>query len=173
LALSTPQRSDAPAIFEGYASDPEVTRYLGWRRHQSLADTEAFLSFSTEQWEQWPAGPYVIRLRSTGQLIGGTGFGFETLEQAVTGYVLAKEAWGKGYATEALAAVIDVALQIGITRLYALCHPEHRASWRVLEKCRFVRDVRWSKRMEFPNLQLGKLQEVLCYEINPKKTGAG
>ena len=131
------------------------------------------MNFSTEQWQRWPAGPYVIRLRSNGQLIGGTGFGFEIADQAITGYVLGKDAWGKGYATEALAAIVGVASQLSIARLYALCHPLHRASWRVLEKCGFVRDSRWSKQIQFPNLEPGKLQEVLCYAIDFKKDGAG
>src|SRR5215471_6395027 len=108
LALSAPNAADAAAIFNRYASDPEVTRYLGWPRHRSVADTEAFVNFSAEQWRQWPAGPYLIRLRSGGKLIGGTGFGFDATEHAITGYVLAKDAWGHGYATEALTAMVDL-----------------------------------------------------------------
>jgi len=115
----------------------------------------------------------VIRLRSNGQIIGSTGFGFEASDQASTGYVLAKEVWGQGYATEALAAIVDAAPPIGLARLYALCHPEHRASWRVLEKCGFARESRWSKQIEFPNLEAGTLQDVLCYGLDLKKPGAG
>jgi RimJ/RimL family protein N-acetyltransferase len=165
LTLSTPKASDAVSIFERYASDPDVTRYLGWPRHRSLADTEAFLKFSAAQWQQWPAGPYQIRLRSNGDLIGGTGFGFEAPGVAITGYVFAKDAWGNGYATEALAAIVDIARRIGVAQLTAFCHPAHRASWRVLEKCGFRRDGNWSKPMEFPNLAPGVLQEVRCYTM--------
>jgi ribosomal-protein-alanine N-acetyltransferase len=71
--------------------------------------------------------------------------------------------WGEGYATEALGAVIDVARRIGVARLYALCHPQHRASWRVLEKCGFVRDISSTRQAEFPNLAPGVQQDVLCY----------
>nr|MBA2355602.1 N-acetyltransferase [Acidobacteriota bacterium] len=39
LVLRRPVAKDAPAIFERYASDPEVTRFLSWPRHQSLAVT--------------------------------------------------------------------------------------------------------------------------------------
>jgi RimJ/RimL family protein N-acetyltransferase len=81
----------------------------------------------------------------------------------MTGYVLAKDAWGKGYATEALAAMVEVARRIGVVRVYALCHPQHRASWRVLEKCGFDRDGSWTEPMEFPNLARGVPQDVLCY----------
>ena len=132
LILRQPTMGDAIAIFDRYASDPEVTRFLGWPRHRSLAETEAFLRFSHGEWERWPAGPYLIISRTDGQLLGGTGLGFEAKE-AVTGYVLTRDAWGKGYATEALAAVIAIARLTGVTRLHAVCHPEHAPSHRVLE----------------------------------------
>jgi ribosomal-protein-alanine N-acetyltransferase len=167
LLLVEPARHDAAEIFRRYASDREVTLFLGWPRHQSVDDTEAFLTFSASEWERWPAGPYLIRSRDDGRLLGGTGLGFESAEQAVTGYVLAKDAWGMGYATEALRAMIDVARQTGVSTLYALCHPKHRGSWRVLEKCGFTRNPEWSQLTEFPNLAPGVLQEVLRYEMVP------
>ena len=165
LVLLQPQADDAASIFERYANDPEVTRWLGWRRHRSVADTQAFLEFSAAEWERWPAGPYLIRSRSNGQLLGSTGIGFQGPQEAATGYVLAKDAWGKGYATEALGAIVSLAHQIGVARLYALCHPQHRASWRVLEKCGFVRDPTWTQQAEFPKLAPGVQQEVLYYAV--------
>jgi RimJ/RimL family protein N-acetyltransferase len=163
LVLEQPRADDAASIFERYAGDPEVTRFLGWPRHQSVADAQAFLRFSDAEWERWPAGPYVIRLRDTDQLLGGTGIGFEAPTRAVTGYVLARDAWGLGYATEALRAIVEMAPRIGVQRLHAFCHPEHQASYRVLEKCGFVRDRRWTRQTEFPNLAPGVLQDVLRY----------
>lgn len=85
LRLLQPRAADTPEVFERYASDPEVTRFLGWSRHRSVADTHAFLSFSAAEWERWPAGPYVIRSRSDDRLLGGTGLGFQTRVEAVTG----------------------------------------------------------------------------------------
>ena len=163
LVLSTPVATDAEAIFRRYASDDDVTRYLGWPKHRSVADTQGFLAFSAVQWEREGAGPYLIWARADGQLLGSTGLGLEPGGQAITGYVLATDAWGKGYATEALTAVVDVAADIGVRRLYALCHPEHRASWRVLEKCGFERDGSWNRKVEFPNLAAGIAQDALCY----------
>lgn len=154
---------DAAEIFTRYASDPEVTKFLGWPRHRSVADTEAFLQFSAEAWAQWPAGPYLIASRGDGQVLGSTGFGFQTAHEAMTGYVLARDAWGRGLATEALSAVVGVAAQLRLTRLFAFCHPEHRASQRVLEKCGFRRDTAGNTAIEFPNLTPGKRCEALCY----------
>ena len=163
LLLRRPTGADAEAIFARYSSDPEVTRYLGWPRHTAVEDTRAFIAFSDAEWQRWPGGPYLIESRETGILLGGTGLGFETLHRAATGYVLARDAWGRGYATEALRAVIAVAEGVSVHHLYALCHPEHEASWHVLEKCAFTREatLRWYS--EFPNLRPGESRDVFYY----------
>lgn len=163
LILTAPVAADADVMFERYASDDEVTRYLGWPTHRTVADTQAFLVFSAVQWEREGTGPYLIWARADGRLLGSTGLGLEPGGQAITGYVLARDAWGQGYATEALTAVVDVATDVGVARLYALCHPQHRASWRVLEKCGFERDGSWNRQVEFPNLAPGIAQDVFCY----------
>lgn len=163
LILRAPTLDDAAAIFERYASDPEVTRFLGWPRHQAIQDTEAFLQFSIEEWARWPAGPYLILAPADGRLLGGTGFSFQSSQEAATGYVLARDAWGQGFATEALTAIVDVARGIGLSRLWALCHPAHRPSQRVLEKCSFVLDDPPTRSTEFPNLAPGVQQDAFCY----------
>jgi [ribosomal protein S5]-alanine N-acetyltransferase len=162
LQLRRPTASDAAAIYAAYASDPEVTRYLSWTRHTSLAHTRAFLEFSGSEWRRWPAGPYLIE-SAAGEVLGSTGFAFETAERAATGYVLRRSAWGKGYATEALGVVVRAAPELGVRRLYALCHPQHTASVRVLEKCAFGREGILRAYAEFPNERPGELQDVLCY----------
>jgi ribosomal-protein-alanine N-acetyltransferase len=164
LTLVAPGSDDAELIFERYASVPEVTRYLGWPQHRSVADTRGFLEFSTKEWERWPAGPYLIRSRDDGRLLGGTGLSFQDENTAITGYVLAKDSWGQGYASEALAAMIDLACQIGVTRMEALCHPQHRASWRILEKAGFLRDSACIQ-SEFPNLAPGVQQDTARYVL--------
>ena len=165
LVLQRPRMTDLEAIFKRYANDPDVTRFMSWPRHRSLADTQAFLTFSDAEWNRWPAGPYLVRSRADGVLLGSTGLGFETWYRASTGYVLAKDAWGKGYATEALQAIVETARAVGIRRLYAICHTEHRASWRVLEKCGFLREGVMHRYTEFPNLRRGELFDVFCYAL--------
>lgn len=108
-------------------------------------------------------GPDLIRSREAGALLGGTGFGFETQYRAVTGYVLARDAWGFGYATEALNAIAGMAPALGIRRLYALCHPDHHASQHVLEKGGFDREGLLRAYGESPNLRPGMPADTLCY----------
>ena len=125
LVLRRPSPGDAHAIFTRYASDADVTRYLAWPRHESIESTRSFLGFSDLEWASWPAGPYLIESRAAGTLLGSTGLGFETPEQAGTGYVLARDAWGNGYATEALFALLKLCASLGVRRVHALVHLEH------------------------------------------------
>jgi RimJ/RimL family protein N-acetyltransferase len=69
LRLRRPRAIDAPGIFERYASDPDVARYLGRPRHQSIDDTRGFLEFSEAEWARGPAGPYLAFLHD-GSLVG-------------------------------------------------------------------------------------------------------
>ena len=163
LILRKPTPADAEAVFARYASDEQVTRYLGWPRHQTVEDTRTFLAFSEAEWHRWPAGPYLIESCDDGKLLGSTGFGFESASVAATGYVLARDSWGGGYATEALAAIVDIARSLRVLRLYALCHPDNPASARVLEKCGFRMEERLKQSTVFPNLNSGCQEDCLRY----------
>jgi [ribosomal protein S5]-alanine N-acetyltransferase len=166
LFLRKPTLTDAEAIFERYASDAAVTRYLSWPTHRRIEMTQAFLAWSDEDWERWPAGSYLIFERETDRLLGGTGIAFQNPTLAVTGYVLARDAWGQGYATEALEAMVKLARATGVKHLVAVCHPDHRPSTHVLEKCGFLLDEERQDRFEFPNLKPRKSWKVLTYMRN-------
>jgi ribosomal-protein-alanine N-acetyltransferase len=163
LVIRRPRPADADAVFTRYASDPAVTTYLSWPVHASLTQTRAFLEFSDREWHKWPAGPYLVFAREDGRLLGGTGLAFERRDRAATGYVFAKTEWGRGYATETLQAMVDVARATGVCRLYAHCHVDHLPSARVLEKCGFTREGILRQSVEFPNLAPGQPADVFCY----------
>jgi len=132
LLLRKPKASDAQAVFDRYATDREVTRYLSWPTHRSVADTLAFLSWSDSEWQRWPGGAYLV-FAQDGKLLGSTGLSFKTDTCAVTGYAFARDAWGKGYATESLQAMVELGRETGLQRLEAICHVDHRLSAKVLE----------------------------------------
>jgi [ribosomal protein S5]-alanine N-acetyltransferase len=165
IRLRRPAASDADAIFARYSSDPAVTRLVGWPRHTSVDAARAFIAFSDGEWTRSPSGPFLIESSDGTALLGATGLVFETPFRAQTGYVLAADAWGRGYATEALGAIVTLARSLAVRRLYALCHHEHRASARVLEKCAFSLEGRLRAYAEFPNLAPGEPQDVLCYAV--------
>ena len=152
LFLRRPAAADVAAIFERYASDPSVTHYLAWPRHTSLDDTRLFLNFSDSEWRRWGCGPYLIYTADDERLIGSAGLSFESSALASTGYVLARDAWGHGYASEALRAMTMLARSLGVRWLYGLCHVDHSASARVMEKCGFTPEGVLRQHIAFPNI---------------------
>ncbi len=164
LHLQKPEPADAAAIFERYAGDERVGRFLAWPIHRSLDDTRLFLNFSEAQWAEWPAGPYLVYRND--ELVGGTGLAFETTTRASTGYVFAVDAWGKGYATECVLAMKTLAARLGVKRLYAGVHPDHVPSAHVLDKAGFRDDGIAESCCEFPNQQPGVLQDVRLYAVD-------
>lgn len=163
LTLRKPEARDAEDIFERYAGDARVGTYLAWPIHTSLDDTRLFLNFAEGEWAQWPAGPFLV-FRDE-ELIGSTGLAFESSSRASTGYVFAVEAWGQGYATESVLTMKSLAGELGVRRLYAGVHPEHRPSARVLEKAGFEDNGIATACAEFPNLEPGVLSDVRLYAV--------
>jgi RimJ/RimL family protein N-acetyltransferase len=104
--------------------------------------------------------------RETGRLLGSSGLLLEAGGRAQTGYVFARDAWGQGYATEALGAMVDLAAELKVTRLYALCHTHNPASRRVLEKCAFTYEGILPRHSMFPNLSPEPL-DVFSYARTP------
>ena len=134
LVLRTPRPEDATAIFTGWAQDPDVTRYLTWRPHQTLQDTEQFVQSCLLAWEQEARFPYMITLKESNEVIGMIDPRIEGPKVGI-GYSAARAHWGKGYVPEATRAIIQWAFQQpSIYRVYATTDVENFASQRVLEK---------------------------------------
>ena len=154
-------------MFSAYAGDARVGRYLAWPIHRSIDETFEFLAFSDAEWARWPAGPYLVFDRHRMALLGSTGLAFESPECASTGYVIAADHWGKGYATEALSGITGIAAAVPVRRLYAVCHPQHATSQRVLHKCGFVQEHRDTDPVVFPNHEIKAPQKVLSFAWQP------
>ena len=63
LVLRRPVVTDVEAIFSRFASDPEVTRYVGWPRNPTLESTAGFIDFVDAEWSRGASGPYLIESR--------------------------------------------------------------------------------------------------------------
>ena len=124
---------------DGYAAmyaDPEVLRYLG--------DGSAATPEETAEWHERTLRRNAAegwRMRSVflhdGTFVGRCGIAVPELAHGVEREVglIAREHWGRGYATEAATAVRDHALDtLGLRRLVALIAPGNDASVRVASK---------------------------------------
>jgi len=134
LILRVPHMDDASAIFAGWTQDTEVTRYLTWRPHQRIQETEVFIQGCLSAWASKTRFPYMITLKESAEVVGMIDPRIEGPKVGI-GYGAARTYWGKGYVTEATRAIIEWAFQQhSIYRVYATTDVENIASRRVLEK---------------------------------------
>ena len=152
LILRRPVSADAPAIYEEYASDPEVTRYMIWRPHRSLADTVAFRALAEEGWASGTDLSWAITLRGRDRVIGMVG-ARPGLHKTDIGYVLGRAHWGKGIMTEAAGAIVEMLFSYpSMFRVFATCDVENLASARVLEKIGMTREGILRRNIVHPNI---------------------
>ncbi len=134
LILRKPIISDATDIFNNYAQDSEVTRYLVWKPHENINITKSWIKECIDTWDENVCLPFVLWHKESEQTIGMIDFRFYDFRIQI-GYVLAKSFWNKGLMTEAGKAIIDaLILRDDIFRIEAVHDLENTASGRVMEK---------------------------------------
>jgi RimJ/RimL family protein N-acetyltransferase len=85
--------------------------------------------------------------------------------RADLGYVIAREYWGNGYATEITKSVIEWAMaQESIFRVWATCDIENLASARVLEKAGMQREGILRRYIIHPNIS-NEPRDSYCYSV--------
>ena len=150
LSLAPLRAADAEEMFQNWAGDEAVARFMRWPTHKNSLETFQLLAaweclYQSADYYNWG-----IRRRADGALMGTIGFvlGEEQSPEVwrapgldfsagawEPGYCLGRAFWGQGYATEALAAVRDFWFdEVGGAWL-GCCHAvENPASGRVMEK---------------------------------------
>jgi RimJ/RimL family protein N-acetyltransferase len=153
LVLRRPRVADARDIFDAYAQDPLVTRFLMWRPHESEDTVREFLASCIAAWETGSPLTYAITEVPDGPVIGM--IDARPNESVVdVGYVLSRSRWGKGFMPEAIAALAAKAHELGFARVQAICDVENRPSQRALEKAGFEREARLERHIVLPNVSV-------------------
>lgn len=130
---------DADAMYQNWAADQEVTKYLTWPAH-SNPDVSRFVikdwvkSYSDEKYYQW-----AIVLKENGdEPIGSISAVHMDQDIAMVhiGYCIGKTWWHKGIMSEAMKAVMDFFFEeVGFNRIEARHDPRNPNSGKVMEKC--------------------------------------
>ena len=129
---------DASDMFQNWASDPEVTKYLTWPTHTDLDQTEDVITRWEDETIDNDVYRWAIELKEIGQVIGSiSAVGMNEKVQSVEiGYCIGKEFWRKGYTSEALAEVMRFFFdEVGANRVEARCDVHNTNSAKVMEKC--------------------------------------
>jgi RimJ/RimL family protein N-acetyltransferase len=132
-------------------SDPEVTRYIGGRPFTDEEIWSRLLRYAGH-WTLLGYGYWLVREKTSGRFVGEVGFADmkRPLEPSFggapeIGWVLQPWSHGRGYALEAVRAILAWGDQhFGAARTVCLIHPDNARSIRLAEKCGYREYARTS-----------------------------
>lgn len=139
LALLAIEPEDARVLYDAYAADSEVTKYMSFRTAQSVKEVEAFAegiaAFFDGRESEFRQFCWKIRENATGEIIGSCSLTPVNPYTLSGNYIIGKRHWGKGFATEAWSCLLECAKeQPRVARVEAYFHPDNQASGRIMEK---------------------------------------
>ncbi len=143
LTLRCPWRDDLEDSV-ALRRDPEVCRFIGGPLGRE--EVWARMLRHLGHWAALGYGNWVVRERQSGRFVGEIGL-FDLQRQMVpaldapeAGWVLAPWCHGKGFATEAVAAVLAWSEQaLRAPRIVCIINPENTPSLKVAARCGFTR----------------------------------
>ena len=138
LLLRRFEMDDADAMFTNWASDHEVTKYLTWPTHTSVAVSSAVLRDWTANYEQPDYYQWAIVWKGSGEPIGSIAVVSQNdkVGKAEVGYCIGRSWWHRGITAEALQAVIKFLInEVGMQRVSARHDPRNANSGAVMRKC--------------------------------------
>lgn len=162
LRLRRPVPADADAMFERWAQDPDVTRYLVWRPHPDRSESVAHIERCATAWSTGESYVWFIEEKAGSRLVGSLA-ARDGAHGVNLGYLLARDAWGRGYMAEAVEPVVAWFLaQPHVFRVWATCDVENTASARVLEKAGFTFEGILRRWDHHPNIA-AEPRDARCY----------
>lgn len=153
-------KADLDDLAELY-SDPEVMRYRSVSQPASRKQTQESLESYLAHWEQHGFGRWATIYKASQRLIGHCGLEYlAILDEVEVNYLLAREYWGQGLATESAMVLLRYGFEtLQCERLVALAKLENLASRRVMEKL----GMEYEKNIQLYNV------EWVFYTINRKQ----
>jgi len=137
LHLRKISMADARDYYERLGRDTEVTKYMLFQPHKSLADSVASIEKNLHRYETGGNYRWVITRAGEDRLIGVIDLlGFDAESSSCSfAYMLGRDFWGQGYGTEALEAVLEFAFsQMEMESVTADHFAANTASGRAMEK---------------------------------------
>lgn len=129
---------DADCMYENWASDDAVTKFLVWPAHTSVDVTKRVLSGWIDGYQNKNKYEWCIELKESGEPIGSIGVAGinEKIWSAEIGYCIGRKFWHRGIATEALAAVMKFLIdEVGFRRIECRHDVKNPYSGEVMKKC--------------------------------------
>ena len=138
LILRKPTFADASDMFNNFESSEKVTKYMSWKPHKTIEETNELLKIWVEESKDLTKYSWLIELKEINQVIGSISSvnTNETLESVMIGYCIGEKWWGKGIVAEALKEIIKFFFEeVGVNKICATHDPRNPNSGKVMKKC--------------------------------------
>lgn len=138
LAFRLMEPTDEGALFHIWC-DPETMRFCGGVVKRERIPK--IIAYDRGQYEKYGNAVFAVVSKENEALIGICGGKLDENDPFRVEVIihLAKPAWGKGYATEAVKAYIDWLKQTGkAAYVWGSVHPDNIASQNMMKKCGFI-----------------------------------
>ena len=130
---------DAEAMYENWAHDDEVTKFLSWPTHPNIEVTRYVLGewvshYSDDDFYQWA----IVPKECDGKPVGSIGVVkvFNDISAVQIGYCLGRKWWHQGITSEALNTIIGFFFnEVGMERIEAIHDTRNPNSGGVMKKC--------------------------------------
>ena len=165
LKLRQIRFEDLYDYYERIGSDGEVTRYLNFEPHQEIGESIASIEKTLARYAEGGCYRWGIALREDDSLIGVFELlRFDEEEHSCSfAYMLGRQWWGQGYATEAMKEVFRFAgEELGIRKIVADHMAPNLASGAVMRKAGMVQVGVIPGKYE----KQGQRYDAVCYELN-------
>jgi RimJ/RimL family protein N-acetyltransferase len=133
----------------GLVNEAAFIRNIGDKGVRTVEDArEYILNGPVASYARFGFGLYLVELAETGAAIGMCGLlKRDSLEDVDIGFAFLEKFWGRGFACESAAAVMEYGRSaLGIERIVAITSPDNQGSIRVLEKL----GLRFDKMIRMP-----------------------
>jgi RimJ/RimL family protein N-acetyltransferase len=161
---------DSPSFFRNVMSDEKVFEYFAFGPHQSEVETEREVKGYLADYEDEKTYLWAITEKDNSEVIGKIAIDDSYLifmQTCEVGYMIGSKWWGKGYATEALTAVINYLFEEEVYLIEAKYSSQNLASGKVLVKAGMIKEaVLVDRRMD---KETGRRYDLIIYSIrNPQ-----
>lgn len=137
LILRRFEFQDAQAMYDNWASNDNVTKFLTWPTHTSVETTKDVLINWIDSYKEISTYHWAITLKGNDEVIGDisvTKIDEECLT-AELGWCMSEDYWGQGIMPEAALAVRDYLFDsVGFNRIAAIHDSNNPKSGRVMQK---------------------------------------
>lgn len=130
-------KDDAQAMFDNWASDAEVTKFMTWPPYERVEDVKGYLEYVENSYANGELY-WAIELKEIGEPVGAISVVSmkEAVKSVEIGYGIGRKWWHKGITSEAFAAVIKFLFDnTDVNRIEAGHDTNNPNSGRVMLKC--------------------------------------